>query len=120
VFSEVGLRNFILVVSEARRAPEIGRAFYAAGPAAGAERMAEGIAQAIADGRLHPCDPLKAAHQFIGLCQNRMLKACLCNAMETPSAEEIETEVAAAVESFMAAFGPVVRTSGETRALARG
>ncbi|MBV8684086.1 MAG: TetR/AcrR family transcriptional regulator [Caulobacteraceae bacterium] len=120
VLSEVGLRNFILVISEAHRAPEIGRAFYEAGPATGAERMAEGIAQATADGRLRPCEPIKAAHQFIGLCQNRMLKACLCNAMQTPTAEEIEAEVAAAVESFMAAFGPVTAEIRETRTLARG
>jgi AcrR family transcriptional regulator len=117
VLSEVGLRNFILAISEAHRAPEIGRAFYQAGPATGAERMAEGITQAIADGRLRPCEPLKAAHQFVGLCQNRMLKACLCNAMERPTASEIETEVTAAVETFMAAFGPV---EGETRASAKG
>jgi AcrR family transcriptional regulator len=120
VLSGVGLRNFILVVSEAHRAPEIGQAFYQAGPATGSKRMAEGIAQAIADGRLRPCDPVKAAHQFIGLCQNRMLKACLCNAMDTPSAEEIEEEVSAAVESFMAAFGPIEEKTGETRARSGG
>ena len=120
VLSDVGLRNFTLVISEARRAPEIGRAFYEAGPATGARRMAEGISQAIADGRLRPCDADKAAFQFVGLCQNRMLKACLCNAMDAPSPEEIEAEVAAAVESFMAAFGPVAAQAGETRMLARG
>jgi AcrR family transcriptional regulator len=102
----VGLRNFILVVSEAHRAPGIGQAFFEAGPAAGVRRMAEGIALAVADGRLRPCDPLQAACQFVGLCQNRLLKACLCNAMKEPTPEEIEAEVAAAVETFLAAFGP--------------
>ena len=118
--SEIGLRNLILVVSEAHRAPEIGRAFYEAGPRTGAKRAAEGIAQAIADGRLRPCDPLEAAHQFVGLCQNRMLKACLCNAMDRPSAEEIEKEVAAAVETFMAAFGPIAEKVRETPVAAKG
>jgi AcrR family transcriptional regulator len=101
-----GLRNFILVVAEAHRSPEIGRAFYDAGPGTGAGRMAEGIARAVADGRLRPCDPMKAAHQFVGLCQNRMLKACLCNAMDEPGPEEIAAEVTAAVDTFLAAFGP--------------
>ncbi len=101
-----GLRNFVLVVAEAHRATEIGRAFYEAGPGTGAQRMADGIARAVADGRLRPCDPMKAAHQFVGLCQNRMLKACLCNAMDEPTPEEIEAEVAAAVDTFLAAFGP--------------
>jgi AcrR family transcriptional regulator len=109
----VGLRNFVLVVSEAHRAPEIGRAFYDAGPETGARRMAEGIAQAVADGRLRPCDPMKAAHQFVGLCQNRMLKACLCNAVDEPRPEEIEAEVAAAVDSFLAAYGPEDRHEAE-------
>jgi AcrR family transcriptional regulator len=116
--SGIGLRNLILVVSEAHRAPEIGRAFYEAGPGTGARRMAEGIAQAVADGRLRPCDPMQAAHQFIGLCQNRMLKACLCNAMETPTAAEIESEVSAAVETFLAAFGPRTEAANETSAAA--
>jgi AcrR family transcriptional regulator len=104
--SPTGLRNFTLVVAEAHRAPEIGRAFYEAGPASGTRRMAAGIEQAIADGRLRPCDPLKAAQQFIALCQHRLLRACLCNVMAPPGPDEIEAEVASAVETFMAAFGP--------------
>jgi AcrR family transcriptional regulator len=120
----IGLRNFRLVVAESHRAPEIGRAFYEAGPGTGAMRMAGGIAKAVADGRLRPCDPMKAAHQFVGLCQNRMLKACLCNAMDEPTLAEIDAEVAAAVETFLAAFGPgqVGRpdTADETRPEAAG
>jgi hypothetical protein len=68
--------------------------------------MAEGIGRAIADGRMRPCDPMQAAHQFVGLCQNRMLKAYLCNAMDEPTRDEIRTEVTAAVDTFIAAFGP--------------
>jgi AcrR family transcriptional regulator len=104
--SETGLRTFTLVVAEAHRSPEIGRAFYEAGPATGQRRMAEGIAQAIADGRLQPCDPLQAAQQFTALCQYRLQRACLCSVMAPPGPEEIEAEVSAAVETFMSAFGP--------------
>jgi AcrR family transcriptional regulator len=103
--SEVGLRNYALVVAEARRAPEIGRAFYEAGPATGLRRMAEGIAQAIEDGRMRRCDPMQAAQQFISLCQYRLQRACLCNVMAPPNPDEIEAEVSAAVETFMAAYG---------------
>jgi AcrR family transcriptional regulator len=103
-----GFRNFVLVVSESARAPEIGRAFYEVGPMRGAERLAAYVARAVAAGRLRPCDPLSAAHQFVGLCQNRLLKARLCNAAAEPTAAEIEAEVAAAVATFMAAFGPRV------------
>jgi AcrR family transcriptional regulator len=114
-------RNLLgVVLSEAYRAPQIGRAYHEAGPASGARRMAAGIAQAIADGRLRPCDPLEAAHQFVALCQHRLMRACLCNVTAPPGPEEIDAEVARAVETFMAAFGPsdaaLPRGGHETRA----
>jgi AcrR family transcriptional regulator len=104
--SETALRNLAMVAAESRRAPEIGRVFYAAGPMRGVERLAEFMAAATAEGRLRPCDPLRAAHQFIGLCQNRLLKACLCNVAAWPDAKALDEEVDGAVETFMAAFGP--------------
>ena len=109
VLSDFGLRNFILVVSEAGRAPEMGHLFYEAGPMRGAGRLALFIARAADEGRLRPCDPQMAAHQFIGLCQHRLFKARLCNAVPEPCESEIETQVAAAVETFMAAYGPLVQ-----------
>ena len=104
--SETALRNLAMVAAESRRAPEIGQVFYAAGPMRGVERLADFMAAAAAEGRLRPCDPLCAAHQFIGLCQNRLLKACLCNVMSRPDAESLDSEVSSAVDTFMAAFGP--------------
>jgi AcrR family transcriptional regulator len=106
VLSGPGLRNFILVISEAGRVPAIGRLLHEAGPMRGAERLGEFIARSAQEGRLRPCDPQLAAHQFVGLCQNRLMKARLCNAIPEPTEAEIETEVAAAVETFMAAYGP--------------
>jgi AcrR family transcriptional regulator len=106
VLSGIGLRNFILVIAEAGRSPAIGRLFYDAGPRRGGARLAEYIAKSVKEGRLRPCDPEAAANQFIGLCQNRLMKARLCNAIPEPTEIEIETEVAAAVETFMAAYGP--------------
>ena len=107
VLSDLSLRNYILVVPEAGRSPNIGRLLYEAGPLRGAARLAEFIAWSAGEGRLRPCDPQVAAHQFIGLAQNRLWKARLCNAIPEPTEAEIETEVAAAVETFMAAYGPV-------------
>ena len=107
VLSGFCLRNFTLVIAEAGRAPEMGRLFHEAGPLRAAARLAEFIARVAGEDRLRPCDPQVAAHQFIGLCQNRLLKARLCNAIPEPTEAEIETEVAAAVETFMAAYGPV-------------
>ena len=105
VLSEFSLRNFRLVIAEAERAPEIGQAFYQAGPLSGVSRLADYIEQWARDGQLTLADPLAAAHQFIGLCQNRLLKARLCNAIPELSEEDINAEVAAAVATFLAAFG---------------
>ena len=105
ILSDFGLSNFVLVVSEAPRSPEIGKAFYEAGPATGVRMLMDLIARAVEKGRLRPCDPAMAAHQFVGLCQNRMLKARLCNALPEPTPAEIDSEVNAAVSTFMAAFG---------------
>ena len=49
---------------------------------------------------------MSAAHQFIGLCQNRLMKARLCNAVPELTAAEIESEVTAAVATFLRAFRP--------------
>jgi AcrR family transcriptional regulator len=107
VFSEFSLRNFRLIVAEAERAPEIGKAFYEAGPLAGVMRLAGHLERWASNGQLDLVDPVGAAHQFIGLCQNRLFKARLCNAVPELSVEGIETEVAAAVATFLAAFGRV-------------
>jgi AcrR family transcriptional regulator len=107
VLSDFGLRNYILVVSEAGRSPNVGRLLYEAGPLRGATRLTEFITRAVEEGRLRPCDPEVAAHQFIGLVQNHLWKARLCNAIPEPGEVEIETEVAAAVKTFMAAYGPL-------------
>lgn len=106
VVSDPGRRNFRLIAAEAERAPEVGRAFYEAGPARGAAMLARFIQRAVDEGRLRPCDPLMAAHQFVGLCQNRLLKVSLCRYGPEPTAQDINAEVDAAVDTFLAAFGP--------------
>jgi hypothetical protein len=53
------------------------------------------LQKAVDSGQLEIDDPVHAAHQFIGLCQNRMMKARLCNAMAEPTPEEIDRRGAA-------------------------
>jgi AcrR family transcriptional regulator len=106
VLAEQNLRHFRLIVAEAERSPEIGKAFYEAGPARGAERLAERIGRWAALGRLEVDDPVQAAHQFTGLCQNRYFKQRLCNAIPELTDAEVETEVAAAVKTFLRAYAP--------------
>jgi AcrR family transcriptional regulator len=107
VVSGFGLSNFTIIAAEAARVPQIGQAFYESGPRRGASLVAQYVARACAAGDLRPCNPEQAAHHFIGLCQHRLFKARLCNAAPEPSEAEIVAEVAAAIEVFMAAYGPV-------------
>src|SRR3954465_8756209 len=71
VLTDFNLRNFRLIVAEAERSPKIGRIFYDAGPRMGAERVGELLRGMAAAGHLELEDPLEAAHQFLGLVQNR-------------------------------------------------
>jgi AcrR family transcriptional regulator len=105
VLSDFSLRNFRVIVAEAERNPEIGQAFYEAGPRSGAALLGGMLQRAVDRGQLRLDDPVQAAHQFIALCQNRMLKARLCNALGEPTPAAIDREVLAAVAVFLAAFG---------------
>lgn len=105
VLSDFSMANFRVIVAEAQRTPEIGLAFYEAGPKSGARRLGETLQKAVDSGQLKIDDPVHAAHQFIGLCQNRLLKARLCNVMSEPTPEEIDREVLPAVDMFLAAYG---------------
>jgi AcrR family transcriptional regulator len=105
VLTDFNLRNFRLIASEAERSPEIGQTFYDAGPRKGAERVGEllqGMAEA---GHLDLDDPFEAAHQFLGLVQNRYFKARLCNAIPELTQKQIEDEAALAANTFLRAFG---------------
>lgn len=103
VLSDFSLRNFRLIVAEAQRSPEIGAAFYQAGPRAQTRHLAV-VLEKVGLGRLAITDPMRAADQFIGLCQDRYMGARLYSAVPEPSLEEIAREVEAAAEVFLAAY----------------
>jgi len=105
VLSDFSMANFRVIVAEAQRTPEIGQAFFEAGPRSGAKLLGATLQKAVDSGQLKIDDPVHAAQQFIGLCQNRLLKARLCNAMAEPTPEEIDREVLPAVRVFLAAYG---------------
>nr|WP_295105678.1 TetR/AcrR family transcriptional regulator [uncultured Caulobacter sp.] len=105
VMSDRNMRHFRLIAAASERSPDIGRAFYEAGPLRGARLLAGFLARMKLEGRIDVPDPIAAGHQFIGLCQNRMLKARLVNYIDAPTPEEVDAEVETAVRTFMAAFG---------------
>lgn len=105
VLTDFNLRNFRLIAAEAERSPDIGLTFYNAGPRQGAERVAELLTDMAKAGHLDLDDPLEAAHQFLGLVQNRYFKARLCNAIPELTQKQIEDEAALAARTFLRAFG---------------
>jgi AcrR family transcriptional regulator len=104
VMSDFSLRHFRMITAEAERSPEIGRIFYEAGPASGVRLLAGMLTEAKDKGQLAFEDAEATAHQFLALCQNRMLKARLCAAMAEPSEKEITIETDRAVKVFLAAY----------------
>jgi TetR/AcrR family transcriptional repressor of mexJK operon len=91
-----------LVISESVRFPELGRAFYENGPAAG--RRILGAWMARQPGLAVP-EPEIAAEQFLGLIRSGLyLRATLGLAPE-PDEAEIEAAVTASVRTFIRAYG---------------
>ncbi len=94
-----------VVVAAAGKFPNVGRAFYEAGPLYGATRLAAELSALERAGALRVPDPQRAAWQFVDLCQSTVYKRLLFGVVESLSAEEIEHAVQAGVEVFLAAYG---------------
>jgi AcrR family transcriptional regulator len=94
-----------LVVAEACRFPELGRAFYENGPKRYVSLVADWISQQAGRGRLRVADPDLAASQFLDLCRSNLMHKALWNVDPPPSAAARRRSVEAAVDVFMAAYG---------------
>lgn len=93
-----------LIVAEAERVPTMGRAFAERGPDRVRARLRGWIEEEMAAGRLRRGDPLLAARQFIALCHAGRYLELLWRPGCIPAGDP-DAEVAAAVTSFMAAWG---------------
>lgn len=94
------------VTAVAPKFPEIGRAFYDAGPQFGVERLAAWLERKVAAGELAIDDLDVAAIQFFNLAQGVLFKRMLFAAEPKPPRAEIEKTVDAAVRVFLSAYGP--------------
>src|SRR5271157_5070280 len=94
-----------VVIAAAEKFPNIGRAFYEAGPLYGASRLAAELENLQKLGALKVPDPERAAWQFVDLCQSYVYKRLLFGVVESLSAEEIEAAVKAGVDVFFRAYG---------------
>jgi AcrR family transcriptional regulator len=94
-----------VVIAAAEKFPNVGRAFYEAGPLYGATRLAAELESLERSGKLRVPDSERAAWQFVDLCQSYVYKRLLFGVVDSISREDIEASVEAGVDVFMKAYG---------------
>jgi AcrR family transcriptional regulator len=94
-----------IVIGASAKFPEIGRAFYKAGPAYGFERLGGHLARLTEENILAVDDAELAAQQFLALCKTTLPLCMLLGEFNAPPRSEIERHVESAVDVFMAAYG---------------
>ena len=96
---------FRICVAERDRFPDLGRAFYAAGPEQGKQRIREYLQGAASRGELSIPDLDLAAEQFSELCKVRLWTRAVFGIQTEFTEAEIEEVVRGAVDMFMARYG---------------
>ena len=94
------------VIGESGRFPELGEAFFKAGPQDKIARLAALIARRMEAGELRRADPEIAAHQFFSLCRAVRHQHMLFGLALAPSDADVIAEAKEAARVFMAAYAP--------------
>ena len=100
------LAHLRAVLAVASKFPEVGRAFYEAGPQFGIDRLAAYLSKRMDAGVLERVDPEVAASAFVNLIQGHVFKRLLFRMSETAAPEEIESAVDSALDLFMKMAAP--------------
>lgn len=100
------LAHMRMVIGVVAKYPQIGKAFYEAGPKAGAERLGEYLAGRMARGKIAPMNPTLAADQFVQLCQAGYFKAALFGVADPDDDNAIRAGVDDAVAAFLRICAP--------------
>ena len=103
--SDVGMQVHRIVVGESQRFPEIGREFYASGPAMVRQILASFLQKGVDEGKLKIDDIELAADQFPELCKAGLHLQMLLGLREPPTQQEIARVVDGAVDMFMCKYG---------------
>jgi AcrR family transcriptional regulator len=93
------------VIAVASKFPQIGRAFYEAGPSYGIERLTQFLRKNADLGRLEIDDAAFAATLFMELCLSRYFKRMLFCVAGRPTQTEIAAHIEGAVNVFLRAYG---------------
>jgi AcrR family transcriptional regulator len=94
-----------IVIGAAQKFPEIGRAFYDAGPCYGTQRLSLYFQKLTKQNVLRVEDAELAAQQFLDLCKTGILIRMLLGQPDKPPRAEMERNVKSAVAVFLAAYG---------------
>jgi AcrR family transcriptional regulator len=105
VLAPAAIGLFRLVVAEGPFMPELSERCWALGPANTVAEFERYFGEHTRGGVLKLRDPNLAAHQFLGLLLGTFHMQCLLGVRETPSGQEIETSVKAAVKLFLDGSG---------------
>lgn len=112
--SDLGQQTYRIAVAEAARFPEIGRAFYNAGPTIAREALQADLRRRVAAGELVIEDIALAADQFIELCKASHHVQSAMGVRTNFSEAEIERIIRGAVKLFLAGYGAETTGSSET------
>lgn len=105
LISDFAQQVFRICVAERDRFPELGRAFYEAGPQNGQRQMAAYLEKAVAKGELAIENVQIAAEQFSELCKVRIWSRAAFGIQREFSQAEIDEVALQAVDMFMARYG---------------
>ncbi|UZD90517.1 TetR/AcrR family transcriptional regulator [Cognatishimia activa] len=103
--SEFSQRIFRICVAERDRFPELGQAYYEAGPGNGHEQMVEHLRESVSRGELNIDDVDMAAYQFSELCKTKLFNLACFGVRTEFSDDEILSVANATVEMFMKSYG---------------
>jgi AcrR family transcriptional regulator len=106
LMSEEATAFYTLIVSEARRDPSIGHAFYESGPRFGIQRIAEFLEGARAKGLIAAEDCVQAAEDYLSLLHGGLHWKRVLNVIPIPTPEEIRAEAERVARTFMRAYAP--------------
>lgn len=100
------LTMFRIAMAEGHRFPDLARAYYAAGPKAGLDRLAGWMEEEARRGRLRPgADPRQAAEHFISMLRGTLLIRGALGIGPAPEAAELDRVAGSAARLIHRAYG---------------
>ena len=95
-----------IAMAASTKFPQLGKAYYLAGPCCGTGRLASYLRRLTEESILAVDDADLAARQFLDLCKTEIHLRMLLGDRTKPTQAEIERNLKSAIKVFLAAYGP--------------